>query len=638
MSLSKFLLASLVLVTAACAPAPSRIPAAESAAPQPLDVSRDYHSYANTTEFRTQHLVLDLAVDFSRRVLEGAVELRLQRLSASAGELVLDTRDLDIAQVEAATGEGAWTPAAFKLDRRDEKLGSALRIALPPAADRVRVRYATRPEASGLQWVTPAQTAGKKHPFLYTQSQAIHARSWIPLQDTPMVRSTYEARVRTPKNLLAVMSAINRPETRRDGDYAFRMPQPVPSYLIALAVGDLKFRPIGARTGMYAEPSMLRAAAREFEDTERMVDVVERMFGPYRWQRYDMLVLPPSFPYGGMENPRLTFLTPTAIVGDKSGVSLIAHELAHSWSGNLVTNATWRDFWLNEGTTTYLTYRIMDELYGADRGNMERVLGQQELAVDFGLVAREGDKALAYDQRGRDPDEVFSQVPYEKGSLFFAYLENQFGRERFDAFLRGWFDDHAFQSRTTEDFLAYLDAKLLKPTPGLVTAEKIQEWVYGAAMPADTVYAQSDAFANVDAQRAAWLEGRIPVTGLRTKRWTRHEWQHFLDNMPAPLSVEQARALDRRFKLTQEKNAYIATSWFEVAIAAGYEPAFPAIERFLTSVGRMKFLNPLYRALARTEPGLAFARRVYAQARSGYHPIGQASVERILAEGEKAAK
>lgn len=635
---SKLLLASLALVTAACAPVASRAPAVEPAAPQPLDVSRDYHSYANTTEFRTQHVVLDLAVDFSRRVLEGTVELRLQRLSATAAELVLDTRDLDVAQVEAAVGEGAWAPAPFKFDGRDEKLGSALRIALPPAADRVRVRYATRPEASGLQWVTPAQTAGKKHPFLYTQSQAIHARSWIPLQDTPMVRSTYEARIRTPKDLLAVMSAVNRPETRRDGDYAFRMPQPVPSYLIALAVGDLKFRPIGARTGMYAEPSVLRAAAREFEDTEKMIDVVERMFGPYRWQRYDMLVLPPSFPYGGMENPRLTFLTPTAIVGDKSGVSLIAHELAHSWSGNLVTNATWRDFWLNEGTTTYLTYRIMDELYGVDRGNMERVLGQQELLVDFGLVARESDKALVYDQRGRDPDEVFSQVPYEKGYLFFTYLENQFGRERFDAFLRGWFDDHAFQSKTTEDFLAYLDAKLLKPNPGLVTAEKIQEWVYGTVMPADTVYAQSDAFAKVDAQRAAWLEGRIPVAGLRTKRWTRHEWQHFLDNMPAPLTVEQARALDRRFKLTQEKNAYIATSWFQLAIAAGYEPAFPAIERFLTSVGRMKFLGPLYRALARTEPGLAFARRVYAQAKPGYHPIGQASVERIFSEAEKKAK
>lgn len=624
----RIVLLSLALATVGCAQLSPK--AADRAAP--LDVNRDYHSYANTADFRTQHVVLDLAVDFERRVLAGTAELHLHRLSADATELVLDTRDLDIAQVEAAVGTGAWTPAAFTLGARDAVLGSPLRITLPAGADRVRLRYATRPEASGLQWVTPAQTAGKQHPFLYTQSQAIHARSWIPLQDTPSVRSTYEARIRTPKHLLAVMSAVNRPETRRDGDYAFRMPQPIPSYLIALAVGDLRFRPIGPRTGIYAERSLVKPAANEFEDTEKMVAVVEKLFGPYRWQRYDMLVLPPSFPYGGMENPRLTFLTPTSIVGDKSGVSLIAHELAHSWSGNLVTNATWRDFWLNEGTTTYLTYRIMDELYGVRRGNMERVLGQQELEIDFGLIP-EGDQALAYDQRGRDPDEVFSQVPYEKGYLFLAYLESKFGRERFDAFLRGWFDDHAFQSRTTEDFLAYLDAKLLQPNPGVVSPAKVKEWVYGTQMPADAVYAQSDAFAQVDAQRSAWLEGRLPTSGLKARRWSRHEWLHFLGNLPT-LTPEQARALDRRFALTREKNAAIATAWFEVAIAAGYEPALPALERFLVSVGRMKFLNPLYRALVKTPAGLAYAQRVFEQARPGYHPIGQASVARILADAE----
>ena len=637
--MTRALLLSTAVFLAACAQAPTQEPAADAApAAEPLDVQRDYHSYANTADFRTAHLVLDLAVDFERRVITGTSELRLQRVSADATELVLDTRDLDIAQVEVAAGEGGWSPAPFTLGERDPILGSPLRITLPSTADRVRVRYQTRPEASGLQWVTPAQTAGKKHPFLYTQSQAIHARSWIPLQDTPQVRSTYEARIRAPKGLLAVMSAYNRPEQKRDGDYRFRMQQPVPSYLIALAVGDLRFRPIGPRTGIYAEASMVRAAAREFEDTEDMMKVVERLFGPYRWQRYDMLVLPPSFPYGGMENPRLTFLTPTAVVGDKSGVSLIAHELAHSWSGNLVTNATWRDFWLNEGTTTYLTYRIMDEIYGQARGDMERVLGQQDLAEDIGLAAREGDKALAYDVRGRDPDEVFSTIPYQRGQLFLSFLEAKFGRERFDAFLRGWFDEHAFQSKTTEDFLAYLDAKLLQPSPGVVSTEEVKAWIYAPAIPDGAVYAQSDAFAKVDAQRAAWLSGKIPAAKLRTKGWSRHEWLHFLDNMPAPLTAEQARALDARFKLTSENNTYIATSWFRVAIAAGYEPALPAIERFLVGVGRMKFLNPLYRELAKTEAGRAFAQRVYARARPGYHPIAQAAVERILQPAEPAAQ
>ncbi len=633
------LLIPIVMLAAACAapaPAPAPTPAEAPPAVEALDISRDYHSYANTRAFRTRHLALDLTVDFARRVLEGNVELQLQRLSAGAVELVLDTRDLDVASVEAAVGEGAWQVAAFRVDARDPMLGSPLRIALPPDADRVRIRYATRPEASGLQWVTPEQTSSRKHPFLYTQSQAIHARSWIPLQDTPLVRSTYEARIRTPKELVAVMSAVNRPETARDGDYTFRMPQAVPSYLIALGVGDLRYRPVGNRTGIYAEQPIIKGAAYEFEETEQMVAACEKLFGPYRWGRFDMLVLPPSFPYGGMENPRLTFLTPTAVVGDRSGVSLIAHELAHSWSGNLVTNSTWRDFWLNEGTTTYLTYRIMDAVYGVRRGNMERVLGQQDLVEAFAEAKNEGDKALAFDQRGRDPDEVFSSIPYQRGQLFLSYLEAKFGRATFDAALRGWFDDHAFQSRTTEDFIAYLDEKLLKPNPGVVTRAKLDEWIYASAMPADAVYTQSDVFTKVEEQRAAWLAGTLPTARLRTANWSSHEWQHFLDTMPATVTTAQIAELDRQFALTRTPDNYVATSWFRQTIRAGYAPAMPSVERFLLTVGRMRFINPLYRELVKTADGRAFAERVFARARPMYHPIGQGSVERILKETPKA--
>src|SRR5690349_3810089 len=630
------LLVPSVMFAVACAQsavAPGTAPTA--AAPEPLDINHDYHSYANTAAFRTRHVVLDLNVDFARRVLEGSVELQLQRLAQDAVQLVLDTRDLDVASVEAAAGEGAWQAVAFALDARDPMMGSALRIALPPGADRVRIRYATRPEASGLQWVTPEQTAGRKYPFLYTQSQAIHARSWIPLQDTPQVRSTYEARIHTPRELRAVMSAVNRPDSKRNGDYAFSMPQPVPSYLIALAVGDLQVRGVGKRTGIYAEPSMVRGAAYEFEETEKMVAACEKLFGPYRWGRYDMLVLPPSFPYGGMENPRLTFLTPTSVVGDRSGVSLIAHELAHSWSGNLVTNATWRDFWLNEGTTTYLTYRIMDEVYGARRGAMERVLGQQDLVEAFAEATKEGDKALAYDQRGRDPDEVFSSIPYQRGNLLLEYLEHKFGRAKFDAFLRGWFDNHAFQSKTTEDFIAYLDAKLLSPNPGVVSRAKVDEWIYAAAMPADTIYAQSDSFTKVDEQRTAFLGGKLSANGLRTASWSAHEWQHFLDNMPETVTGAQMLDLDRQFALTKNPNSYIAVSWFRQAIRHKYAAATPAIERFLLSVGRMRFINPLYRELAKTPEGRALAERVYAKARPTYHPIAQGGVDRILKEAAK---
>jgi leukotriene-A4 hydrolase len=318
------------------------------------------------------------------------------------------------------------------------------------------------------------------------------------------------------------------------------------------------------------------------------------------------------------------------VVGDRSGVSLIAHELAHSWSGNLVTNSTWRDFWLNEGTTTYLTYRIMDEVYGARRGAMERVLGQQDLAEALEQAAKEGDKALAYDQRNRDPDEVFSSIPYQRGNLLLEYLEHKFGRAKFDAFLRGWFDDNAFQSKTTEDFIESVDARLLKPNPGVVSRAKLEEWIYGAPMPADTIYAQSDAFTKVDEQRAAFLAGTLSARQLKTGRWSAHEWQHFLDNMPAGTTAAQLADLDRQFALTKNPNSYIAMSWFRIAIRFGYTDALPAVERFLLSVGRMRFINPLYRELAKTAEGRAFAERVFAKARPTYHPIGQVGVERIL--------
>jgi aminopeptidase N len=281
---------------------------------------------------------------------------------------VLDTRDLDIQKAESSRDGSSWANALFSLAPPDKILGSALSITLPDDATRVRISYTTRPQASGLQWLDPPQTAGKKDPFLFTQSEAIHARSWIPLQDSPQVRITYRAHVRTPKNLMAVMSANNDLKAARDGDYEFEMPQPIPSYLIALAVGDLFFAPISPRTGIWAEPPVVGKAAREFADLEAMIRAAEELFGPYHWDRYDVLVLPPSFPFGGMENPRLTFATPTVLAGDKSLVALVAHELAHSWAGNLVTNATWRDFWLNEGFTVYLERRIVEKVFGDGGG------------------------------------------------------------------------------------------------------------------------------------------------------------------------------------------------------------------------------------------------------------------------------
>jgi leukotriene-A4 hydrolase len=550
----------------------------------------DIHSWSRPDLIRVRHIELDLDVHFDRRVLVGAATIHLDRISGS--ELVLDTRGLAIHSVDHA--------ASYQLGAVDPVLGAPLRIQLLPDAKWVRVHYSTSPQASGLQWLDAPQTAGKIHPFLYTQSQAIHARSWIPLQDTPAVRVTFEAEIRVPAGLRAVMGA------EMSGNH-FRMEQPIPSYLIALAAGDLEFRELGPRSGVYAEPATIDAAAYEFADTEAMIGAVEAMYGPYRWGRYDLLVLPPSFPFGGMENPRLTFATPTILAGDRSLVSLVAHELAHSWSGNLVTNATWRDFWLNEGFTVYVERRVLERLYGPARAAMEAVLGRRQLAAEMAGLP-ESDRVLHIDLTGRDPDDGCTFVPYEKGALLLRTVEQAVGRERFDAFLRAYFDNFAFQSITTAEFLEYIRRELPNPVP-------LDEWIFQPGIPAGAAEPHSDAFERVE---SGW-----PAD---TAAWSTHEWLHFLRSQNPP----DMPRLDREFHFSESRNSEILFQWLHMAVIADYRPAFPKVSRFLKSVGRRKFLKPLYSELMKTREGQALARSTYAEARAGYHPIAQATIDGIV--------
>jgi leukotriene-A4 hydrolase len=615
---------ALLILAAAC----TRTPVASST---PASVPHDPSSYANTDAFVTTHILLDLTADFDARTLSGTAELAVERRTADAGELVLDTRDLTIRSVETAGKSGPWSSAAFRLDGATPAFGSALHITMPREAERVRIAYSTSPSAKGLQWLAPAQTAGKKQPFLFSQAQAIQARSFVPLQDLPGVRITYDATIRTPKELVAVMAAEMKPGEAGSGVFHFRMPQPIPSYLIALAIGDLVFKPLSDRTGVWAEPSMIDAAAREFEDTEKMMKTAEGLYGPYRWGRYDLLVLPPSFPFGGMENPRLTFATPTVIVGDKSLVSLVAHELAHSWSGNLVTNATWKDFWLNEGFTTYLERRIVEVLYGASFSRMEAAIGVRDLAEDRAVAEQPGDKTLQPDIAGRDPDDASSRVPYEQGALFLVFLESKFGRDAFDTFLRRWFDEHAFKSATTQEFLSFLKTHLLSTKPGAVTDAQLEEWLHTEGVPAFAVLPSSDAFAKVEQARDAWLGGQpIGPLAKTAATWSTQEWLHFIDTMPRKMDAARLTSLDRQFTLTESQNAEIAHAWYRLAIANRYTAAYPAMERYMIRIGRRKLVVPLYRDLASTPEGRPLATAIYEKARGGYHAMTRDGVEAAM--------
>lgn len=578
-------------------------------------LAQDPHSYARPDQVKVRHLDLDLAVDFAQRRLSGTATWELER-QAGADQLVLDVRHMEILDVRAA---GQALP--FQVGPSDPVLGSPLTITLPESVQSVAVTYRTTPEAAALQWLEPAQTAGGEHPFLFTQSQAVLARTWIPCQDTPAVRFTYRARLQVPKALMALMSASNPTQLSPQGRYEFDMPQAIPSYLMALAVGRVEFLSLGKSCGLYAEPVQLEAAAHEFAETEKMIVAVEKLFGPYRWGRYDLLVLPPSFPFGGMENPRLTFLTPTVIAGDRSLTSLIAHELAHSWSGNLVTNATWNDFWLNEGFTVYLERRIMEEVYGRDYAAMLIALGFDDLRRTLERTESK-DTHLKLDLRGRDPDEGLTDIAYEKGFFFLIHLERQVGRERFDRFLRAHFDDHAFRSLDTETFLQRVREQL-------GTDLGVEDWVYSAGLPADFTVEPSQRFVRVDEALSAWLAG-TPAARLETSSWSTMEWLRFLRGLPADLQLERVEELDRAFGFTNSGNSEILAQWFMTTIAADYQPATEALERFLLKVGRRKFLEPLYQQLSQREAGKAWARGVYSRARDNYHSVSVRTVDAIL--------
>ncbi|MFC0676643.1 M1 family metallopeptidase [Lysobacter korlensis] len=645
MRISSLTLCLAAVLATACSPevpAPAATsPDASATAPAPANTNAtaivDEHSYAEPDKVRTKDIALLLDVDFAEKQLEGSATYTLEWLDPKHGRLVLDTRDLTIEKVVGERPDGKWTDLVYTVDPADKVLGSRLVIAAPERNKRIRVTYKTSPEASGLQWLEPSMTEGKKQPFMFSQSQQIHARSWVPLQDTPQVRFTYTANVTSPEDTMVLMSADNDPKAPRDGEYSFKMPQPIPSYLLAIAAGDLVFKPISERSGVWAEPSAVDKSVKEFEDTEKMIVANERLYGPYRWDRYDMLVLPPSFPYGGMENPRLSFITPTVITGDKSLVALIAHELAHSWSGNLVTFSTAKDAWLNEGFTSYVENRIIEDLYGRERADMENVIERNELASEYKEIDPKLQVLAVKPGVLKDPDDNSSATVYTKGAWFLQFLEQRFGREVFDPFLKNYFDHFAFQSIPTATFVDYLQKNLIDKHPGKVTMQEVEQWIYEPGVPEFAPKIASPRFDAVDAARKAFLDaGTLPDKAM-TDKWVTQEWVHFIEGMPEKLTAEQMAKLDAGYKFTGTRNGEIAQRWYPLAVRSGYARANDEIAQFLQTIGRRKLIMPTYSELVKTPAGLKLAEATFAKARPGYHPITTGSVESVIAKAKQPA-
>jgi len=639
----RLLAAAALVLLSACeradvAPAPANQQAAEGSGIAPVLTGADAidpASYARPHEARVHHVALDLAVDFDAKRVGGTATLDIDRKD-DAREIILDSKGLEITAI--ADGDGKALP--FKLGAADETKGAPLAVALRSDTERLVIRYKSAPDAEALQWLTPDQTAGKRHPYLFSQGQPTLNRGWIPTQDSPGIRQSWEAKIRVPAPLTAVMSAARAAEPLTQGGestFSFKMDKPVAPYLIAIAVGDLKFKSLGPRSGVWTEPAMLDAAAAELADTEKMIDAAEKLYGPYRWGRYDLLVLPPSFPYGGMENPTLTFLTPTFIAGDKSLVGLVAHELAHSWSGNLVTNATWADSWLNEGFTSYFENRIMEAIYGEKRAKQEAALSFDDMMTAFEEEGMNDPVTrLHLPKEEANPDGGATGIIYDKGAIFLRTIEKIVGRERWDAYLRSYFDRHAFQPMTSARFLADLREHLVKGDEALEAKLQLDRWVYQPGLPSNAARPDPGAFAEVDKAVARFAAGG-PLDAMAWAGWTTAERLRFLNKLPRELPKARLDALERGFGLNTIANAEVRFAWLDLAIGNRYDPAIQSIEQFVTTQGRRKFVRPLITDLAEDKTwGRAIAERIYPKARPLYHPITTRDLDKLELKGPKA--
>ena len=584
----------------------------------------DPHSYFDDLQPRTKRWHLRFLVDFERKVLGGEATLVFDE--PCQGPLDLDTKGLTLFK--------AWNPATgadvpFELGAEDSILGRRLRLELPAGSGAVTLAYETSPDAIGLQWLDPAQTEGGKHPFLFSQCQAIHARTLVPCQDSAVARVAYEAEVVVPAGLSAVMSA--GPAGVEEGPmpgrrtFRFSMPQPIPSYLLALAVGELESRDLSPRARVWAEPATIGRAAWEFEGVESMILKAESVFGPYDWDRYDMLVLPPSFPYGGMENPRMTFLTPTLLAGDRTLVDVVAHELAHSWTGNLVTNATAEHFWLNEGFTVWAERRILKALSGEEAATFGWAIGQNALDESLERFKDTPELTLLRTHlEGVYPDDAFSSIPYEKGARFVALLEKEAGEAAFAEFVRAYMKRFRFTSITTEQFCAFAEERL----PGLLARVGASEWLDRPGMPSNAPVFRSPKLEAIQALAAAYPGRRPEAADLQA--WSATELLVYLQNLPRRLQAADCAWLDATLGLTGRGNFEILVEWLTIAAGSGYEPVFGRIREVLSRVGRMKYLRPLYAALGATEATRALARDIFAKAAPGYHGLSRRVVQGVL--------
>ncbi|EGF79700.1 hypothetical protein BATDEDRAFT_19784 [Batrachochytrium dendrobatidis JAM81] len=611
----------------------------------------DPNSFANSHEAIIRHTHLNLTTDFDAKILHGFVEHTVSIVAASgANKVVLDSSYVDVKSVVIATDS---TSLKFEVASRHDLFGSALTIYFGStlACDQkviVRIEYSTTSKCTALQWLNPSQTVGKTYPYLFSQCQAIHARSLLPCQDTPSVKHTYSAELTVPAELRALMSAVNAGESSsasaKHKTFKFEQKISIPSYLIAIAVGNIHGKRVGPRSTVWSEPEVVEAAAWEFADTESFIKTGEDLLTPYVWGVYDLLLLPASFPFGGMENPCLTFVTPTLLAGDRSLVDVVAHEIAHSWMGNLVTTQNWEHFWLNEGFTVFIERKIAGRLHGEPVRHFDAIIGMKSLREAVEHYEESGHMeytCLCPKMTGQDPDDAFSSVPYEKGFNLLFYLEKLVGGPAvFEPYVKAHVEKFSHKSITTADFHKFLFEYFGKVENGsklsVLHAVDWDSWFNKPGMPVvENEFDASLAHACEDLAKRWNLsrkESDPKFDAAEFSKLDSNQKVMFLKkllDMPA-FEAHTLDAMDRIYSLSLIKNAEVKFCWQMLCLSSELERIFPEVVEFISQVGRMKFVRPLYRALYKCKNGAELSKSTFLKHRDFYHPICAGMVAKDL--------
>ncbi|PJF16672.1 Leukotriene A-4 hydrolase/aminopeptidase [Paramicrosporidium saccamoebae] len=644
---------------------------------------RDPNSVANIDVFQTTHIHLAWDVDFDTSTIDGTATLTLKRVG-DGNQLVLDCSHLVIHNI-IETNDLSSAPLNHDFKPSASLFGGSLTITLPEGRDTytISINYATTDKSSALQWLTPEQTLGKVYPYLFSQCQAIHARTMLPCQDTPAIKATYSASVRVPSPLNAVMSANRRKESEASSSegryFEFKQTTPIPAYLIAIAVGDIHSKEIGPRSVVWSETKNLEAAAEEFSETEAFIETAESLVGPYVWERYDILVLPPSFPYGGMENPCLTFITPSLIAGDKSLVNVLAHEISHSWTGNLVSCASWEHFWLNEGFTRFLERKILAKARSEAERQLRSTTGLSALKEDLEFLKNGPLTQLVPDLSADSPDDAFSQVPYEKGYMLLYTLEQLVGAKKFETCFRAHIEKFAGRSIDTDQFKTFIMYHFVDDHPVHQQLVKFpwDEWFYGTGLGPSTPTFSEELVTPCKQLAESWIETDITnemefgdigamhnnpssMNGAASEnapndygKWHSRLWKEtgvineiefsslgawqkvlFFGNLLESehvLSVKMINKIADDYSLHTCTNVEVLLKWYQLCIKSRAIRFYEMAAHYAVAHGRMRYNRPIYRALYNSGPiGQDLALETFKLHRAVYHPIAVQMISKDL--------